>query len=167
MPEALFLFNITTMSKRPTTPFSPDAPPAVRQKLDATGQSLIHSGPASTLDFADQQHKDIDRRIFNSLPDLPDKKSLEFAAMVIYNTYLFSNNITTITFSEAHRLLREHRELEKDVQEALESKSFRKINMGEISTHYPIFVNLHKSPRNLTTQARSGCKSTQRRHDGE
>ena len=159
------------MSKRPTTPSSPDAPPAVRQKLDTTGQSLamIHSDPASTLDLTDQQHKDLDRRILESLPNLPNlKKNLEFAEMAIYNTCLLSNGLPTITFTEARRLLREHRELEKDVQEASESGSFREIrNMGEISTHYPIIVNLHKSPRNLTTQARTGCKSTQRRHGGE
>ena len=158
------------MSKRPVTPSSPDAPPAVRQKLDATGQSLamIHSDPASALDLTDQQHKlniDLDRQILESLPN---KKNLEFAVMAIYNTCLLSNDLPTITFSEARRLLREHRELEKDVQEASESGSFRKIrNIGEISTHYPIIVNLHKSPRNLTTQARTGCKSTQRRHGGE
>ena len=159
------------MSKRPTTPSSPDAPPAVRQKLDATWQPLamIHSDPASTPDLTDQQHKDLDRRILESLPNLHNlKKSSEFAVMAIYITCLLSNDLPTITLSEAQRLLREHRELEKDVQEASESGSFRKIrNMGEISTHYPIIVNLHKSPRNLTTQARTGCKSTQRRHGGE
>jgi hypothetical protein len=161
------------MVKRPISPLNHDAPPAVRQKqeiADATERSLatIRSDPASTFD--DQQHKDLDRQVLKALENIPKDDWFGFIAISIYCTCLFSNDtLPAITVSEACCLVMKHRELEEHVREALESKSFRKIrNMGEIYTHYPIFGNLHKSRRNLTTPARteSRCKSTWRCRNG-
>src|SRR6266550_2341511 len=161
------------MAKRATTPFSRDnAPPAVRQKreiAEETGQSLattFRSDPMSTLDLTDQQHKDLDCQILKILENIPQNDWLGFMYIAIYLTCEFSSGtLPAITVDDAQRLVREHGELEEVVREALESKSFRRIRkMGEISTRYPIFVNLHKSPRNLTMLERteSRCKSTWR-----
>ena len=165
------LFLIPTMAKRPTTPFSHDAPPAVRQKLEiaeATWQSLattLRSDPMNTLVLTDQQHKDLDCQIFKILENISQNDDwLGSMYMAICLTCRFSSGtLPAITIDDAQRLVREHGELEEVVREALESKSFRRIrNLGEISTRYLIFVNLHKSPRNLTTLERteSRCKST-------
>ncbi|KAF8346701.1 hypothetical protein F5887DRAFT_91833 [Amanita rubescens] len=115
------------MAKRPTTPLSHSALPAIRQKreiADPTGQSLatIRDG------LTDLQHKDFDRQILQILENYPKNDWSSFTLYAIFLTSIFSNGtLPPIKIEDAPLLVRENRDLEKHVGEAMESGSFRKI----------------------------------------